>query len=423
MKTNLNNYKLIDLSFFLICLLPFAFVSGPFFPDLFISVISLIFLFLSAKYKLWYLFKNKIVIFFLFFCILIIFSSFLSENIYFSLKSSLFYFRFIVFALAVSFILQSNNDYKKILYNSLLLVVLILIFDSFFQYIFDRNIIGLEKLDSINGVDRKITSFFGKDEILGSFLSKVFPILTAFFFLNNKSIRFINLLFVIAFIMAVFITGERTSFIHSLMFLICFALFSNFEKKKIFVFSTLVFLIISILVIVNFDDSKKHRMVTSPISALKQGSFSPHHNSHYITAINMFKKRSYIGHGPKSFRLICGKQEYKYDALSCSTHPHNTYIQLLAETGILGFLFIFSLFTFFSWSLTKHFYLKNFCSTNLLNNSQIAILSGLFIYIWPISPHGNFFNNWLSGLLFFQISILFYLFSRKYEAINKQVDI
>ena len=420
MQSNYNNYKLIDISLFLICFLPLAFITGPFFPDLFISIVSIIFLYLSIKFNLWHLFKNKIILLFLFFYFFILLSSFLSENIYVSLKSSLFYFRFIIFAVAVSFVLNNQTKFTNIFYNFFLVLSSILIFDTFFQYIFGFNIIGLEKLESINGVDRKITSFFGEDEILGSYLSKLLPFLVALFFLHkNKDIKSINILFIVFFILAIFLTGERTSFIQSIMFLLCFLIFSNFEKKKIFLIYLLSFLIISISVIVNFDSSKKHRMLTSPINALKNGSFSPHHTSHYITAFNMFKDRVIIGHGPRSFRVLCGVEKYKYDDYSCSTHPHNTYLQLLAETGIIGFSLIFLLFIYFIVVLLNHQLLKIFRSKYILNNSQISMLSGLFVYIWPISPHGNFFNNWLSGFLFFQISILIYLFSKKHEATDK----
>ena len=39
--------------------------------------------------------------------------------------------------------------------------------------------------------------------------------------------------------------------------------------------------------------------------------------------------------------------KYKVSIFSCSTHPHNSYIQVLSETGIIGFTFlIFTLFYF-----------------------------------------------------------------------------
>jgi O-antigen ligase len=42
------------------------------------------------------------------------------------------------------------------------------------------------------------------------------------------------------------------------------------------------------------------------------------------------------------FRIICKDEKYATGITPCMTHPHNFYIQLLAETGIIGFLFLFS---------------------------------------------------------------------------------
>ena len=40
------------------------------------------------------------------------------------------------------------------------------------------------------------------------------------------------------------------------------------------------------------------------------------------------------------FRIICDKR-YNINAFTCSTHPHNTIMQFLSETGIIGTIFYF----------------------------------------------------------------------------------
>ena len=150
-------------------------------------------------------------------------------------------------------------------------------------------------------------------------------------------------------------------------------------------------------------------MFLSTYNALKNLHFSSEHTSHYKTALNIFLDRPLLGKGTKTFRFVCSNEKFRYGKSPCSTHPHNSYIQLLAETGILSFMIIFSFFVWLSIKLMKHFYLKFFRKQILFDNSYLAILIGLFIYLWPISPHGNFFNNWLSGILYLQLSIFLFL--------------
>lgn len=57
----------------------------------------------------------------------------------------------------------------------------------------------------------------------------------------------------------------------------------------------------------------------------------------------MFNDNKILGDGPKNFRNECKKKEYNFSSQTCSTHPHNTPLQLLLETGIFSFIIYFIL--------------------------------------------------------------------------------
>ena len=67
--------------------------------------------------------------------------------------------------------------------------------------------------------------------------------------------------------------------------------------------------------------------------------FTPSHNALYKTSINIYKDHPIFGSGLKTFRSECKKDKYKSSELGCSTHPHNIYLNILSETGIIVFLF------------------------------------------------------------------------------------
>ena len=98
------------------------------------------------------------------------------------------------------------------------------------------------------------------------------------------------------------------------------------------------------------------------------------------------------------FRLLCDKEGYKViinNKGSCSSHPHNTYIQLLAEIGIFGTLLFSLIFFHIIFIHVKHVASKIFFKKNTLSNYQVIISTSALIVVWPFSPSGNFFNNWM----------------------------
>ena len=115
------------------------------------------------------------------------------------------------------------------------------------------------------------------------------------------------------------------------------------------------------------------------------------------------------------FRVKCKNEKYAVGISPCMTHPHNFYVQLLAETGFTGFLFLLTgLYYVLSISL-KQFKSIIFKQKRPLSDYQVCLLAGILITVWPISPNGNFFNNWL--MIVYCLPVGFYLqsiYSKKF---------
>ena len=401
--------NLKDKFYYSLLLFPIFLVSGPFLPDFTIAIFTIIFIFYLDKIflkKIHKVINLKILTFFFSFFILLNINSAIINFNYFSLKSTIPHFRFYIFFIFLGyFFIKDEIFLKKYLLVNLIICIL-LIFDGLTQYIFGYNTVGLKMHDPV-----RITSFFLEEKIYGSFLIRHLPFVLLYFVLFKPK-KFQNSLFVITSIFGVmiFLSGERTAFFMFLLFI--FIIFFTLENKRAFFFKfTITFVVfVGLSLILNFNAFD--RMLKKSISQIyikdekKINFFSPIHEAHAISAIRMFKNRPYFGHGVKSFRTLCNDKKFVFNENSCSTHPHNFYIQFLAELGIVGFLF---LVVFYLYILFKTFKKIFFDDRSQKNLGLILCYSHILISLFPLMPTGNFFNNYLSILIFMPLSFIFYL--------------
>ncbi len=414
-----ENKTTLNLLSVLFILIPFTLILGPFFPDLFLVVIILISLFSSIIKKNFLIFENNYFKFFLLVCLYLIIISVFTYN-FISIKNSLFYFRFGLFAFFASYLIFYNTNILKNLFYLFLFIYLSLFLDSIYQYFFSKNIFGFVHN---YGENFRITSFFNDDEVLGSYVARFFPLLVFLLIWNikpKKSYNFIFLIFFISIIsfITILLSGERTSI--ALFFLSFFFIFISSNKFKKYFLIPFIAIVIGFLILVSSSEKIKNRIITQTMDQMGFSSenerivlFSKTYEGHYLISYNMFKEKPIFGHGVKMFRVYCQKEENFVAHNACTTHPHNFYAQMLAETGLVGFIILMTLFIYICYLFLKNLYFLILRKKQLLTDEAICLLGFYFMTFFPLLPSGNFFNNWMSLIIYYPLSFLIFLINSK----------
>lgn len=428
-----NYFRLNYLAFFIISLFPLFLISGPFLSDLFCVILGILFIkyiIKNDKYSELLNIYRYYIYFFLGYLFYLNINSLFSFDLKISFVSSITYIRIFLFIFALGFFLSIYKKTYKIFYVVFFVSAFFLFIDSTIQYFFNLNIFTREEIH-VN----RISSFFGEELIMGSYISRILPIALACSFLSNfKNRNLLNIAMLIISGFLVMYSGERVAAFYYIG--TCVVYFS-ITKKDILKFIIAIFF--SILLITTFKTSVVERFYKDTISQFNQtGSIlSYRHLLHLKTAYDLYLDKKLLGHGLKSFRHKCSEE--KYEKLiqikqfsdskkeldkeensqyifeypnGCNTHPHNIYLEHLSELGLIGVIFLVLIFLYAFINLVKNSLICIFNKdTNSIYIAKSMILSGVVLQLFPIIPSGSFFNNWM--MIIFNLSIGFYLSTLK----------
>lgn len=481
--------KTFDLKIvqFLFLMLPLALITGPSLPNIIVTIISIYYVFKNFQTIIDIPFYFKVFFLFVFY---LIFISLIGETVIFSLKSSFAYLRYGLLILAIPYILNQKKIIK-IFFYILFLLLLLLFLDLCFQFIFKKNVFGIDSrnLERLSGI-------FRERQVAGSYTLRLMPVilfLISLFFIKNFIYKY---LLIFLSLVIILLSGERTALFLFLLFIFFIVLV---EKNLKFLVSTLFTLLIIFSAVFFLLPVQKKRFFTDTINQLapkndinKYYIFSERHQSHYLTAYNMFKENFLFGSGPNSFRHLCAIEKYsveknilennsvravfdgrinfdknflqlkdlnftevdieasltnngqilktitipkkskiivadnsnfkKNDVLfikfieyknGCNTHPHNFFIQILSETGLLGFFFYFYFLYKVILFIIKNLYFLYFKNQRLKSEKYMYLAGACLINFFPFTASGNFFNSWLCIIFSLPLGFLYYLEKKK----------
>ena len=457
----------------LIYLFPLSFIFGNLIINFFILFISVIGILLYRK-KI-FIWEDKLIIYLIFsFFLLILISSYIN---YFFYKEntdafkSILFMRYLFFFIVIKTVIVNNDIDLRTYLIYLLGIVGLISTDIIIQYFFGKNLIGFEPV-YLDSLSTYYTSVFRKELIAGGYLM-MFATLSFFsiplLFVNKKkSILFLIMVLAASTILfSLVLAGNRMPTILFMFFLLLGCLFYKNKKNKFFiVFTFLLSLVVFISIVLKseliykkfrnfyigipnpviiFDEINKdypelekyknsgiqfHQIPELKIkekyedkTLKKEYDLLPFYTGHvviFITSIDLFLDRPFLGGGIKTFRNYCVEKIYLPNRV-CENHPHNFFLDILNDLGIIGLLVLLIPICKILLSNYKSYRFNLLEKKNIPSWVIFSLSLAILIHFFPFKSSGSFFSTFNSAYTYFILGVAAGLHEIKIKLLNKEL--
>ena len=420
----INNLNLNYFINFLIILMPVSFIAGNLIINLNLMLIIIFSLLFYGKdiFQVKLFFFDKLLVFVFAFCIFTsIASTYLFQNNTpnnidtFTIKKTFSFLRFLFFYFVLRFLVEKKIFNFKFFFISTAICSIFVSIDLIYQFINGKDIFGFSSSSF------KLSGPFGDEEIAGSYLQRfsVFSFfLVSIYFTKlpreRKFLIFFSL--ILLFFYSVFLAGNRMPIILFTLFWIFLFIFENRIRKYSILFSLTLFIFFILMFNLNdqVNDYSLHfykttvQLVTFIPDLISNKTISDFPNTYikeFYSGIKSWQENIFIGGGINSFHYNCVKT-----VAACASHPHNYYLEILSENGLIGMMLWGGIFVYiFYVSILKKFFIKS----NINNNNLITPFAILFfIEIFPIKTSGSFFTTGNATYIFFIMAVIIALYRR-----------
>jgi len=423
-----------NLLIYLFLLIPLFLITGPAIPDIVITLgvlFGIFYILYQKEYE--NLIKLNLFRISIIFWLSLILISFFSYNKVYSFQDSLIFIRFLLIPFFCYFIFFRDKKVFERLLLVLFVIVLFVSIDTLYQFInytskdgFKEDLLGFKS----NWYGR-LTGPFGDELIPGSYLSK-FGLFGFVFLISIKKLKnniIIQSLYLSVIILLCYVSGERMAFAtFSLSLLLLFFILDGFRKSiilSILIGALFIFVAMYLHPFYNdfhvIESTQYHQgqkiekffqcesdteKICSKIINIQPNFFEVIKNFHssaygeiYLLSFKMFLDNPITGIGINNFKYLCDFNElYKNMMINykCASHPHNIYIQWLAEGGLIVFI---------SFILYLLFLVKFIINNTGDKKYKIISIMIILIMFWPIMSTGSLIKNWFGVSTFFIIGL------------------
>lgn len=403
---------ILNLNLILLCILPLAIIISPVLSETIIILICILFLTSSYLRNDWGFLKDKIIKYLFIIYIFLLINLVFSENFYLSFLRNIFFIKYIFFIASIKHCINNKKKFNiiTILWS---VIVIATIANIYYQWVFGKDIFGFQDRDPL-----RFNGFFRKENastFIGSFL-----FVSLFFLFKKNKKNYIILAIISLVILGCFISGGRAPFLRILFSVTLILFLINLEfKKKLIIFSIIILILTFILTL---NEKTRIRYIYQLFGSQDNFSFkefknnfteTSNHYGHFVTAYNIFIDNKWFGAGNKNFRILCSNQKYTSDGYqvfsynrACSTHPHQIYLELLSEHGLIGSLAILSIFFLIFYNFYKY------CK-NEKKNFILFPLCFLISNFLPLIPTGSFFTNSFQTLFWTVFGFTYLLYNNR----------
>lgn len=440
-KLNISKTNFFSL---MLATIPLSFVAGNMIININVILIILSVLILFGKdffYIKFNLLDKVIVLFFIFILVTGIYNDlnlYLNHNdfakwrgYFHTIIKSLLFFKYLLLYFSLRFLIEKKFLNLKFFFISCTFTSVFVCLDILLQFAYGKDIFGFEAPSDL----RKLGGPFGDELIAGSFIQRfsIFSFFVIPLFYNKISKKILIILIpslFIIFSLGLIFSGNRMPLLLFILLVFLIIIFQKQTRKYFFPF--ILFFTLIFFLIFNFDNKVRanfkafydqiSKIVVVAVDKKFYDKNIPQYLKEFASFYDTWRLNKYIGGGIKNFRFYCHVRE-NIDPNSkfvCNMHPHNYYLEILTETGLIGFVFVVSIFISV---LYFTFFKKYILKTKLTSNKIIIPFIFLFVVeIFPIKSTGSFFTTGNATYLFLILAILVGL-SQKDNLIKKKNNI